>query len=288
VHRVVDTILAYRGCEVISATSGEEALGVAMALPQPPHLIISDVMMPGMDGFTLIRQLRAQSQLALTPVIFLTALDRSDDRMQGYRLGADDYLPKPFHAEELDLRVGRVLARLDQLRLVASQLREREQVLSAREQALLRREQALSAAATSAAGASRTPAPSSPTQKPDVQGSLEQLGLAALLGTLEMEQRSGVLVISSPRGAPGGRLLLSRGRIVSANVDGPARLRNREAVYALLRCSAGRFEFTAADVEANDEVRATTTALLLEGARRADEARELEPCLEVIDRLLEQ
>ena len=71
-------------------------------------------------------------------------------------------------------------------------------------------------------------------------------------------------------------------------MEGPRRLLNREAVYALLRCSAGRFEFTAFEVLADDEVQASTTSLLLEGARRADEARDVEPCLEAIDRLLEQ
>src|SRR5262245_41567346 len=107
--RMVSTILEKRGHEVDTARDGEE--GLAKALASPPDLIISDVMMPRLDGWALVKQLRSRPELALVPVIFLTALGSEDDRIRGFRLGADDYLPKPFRFEELDLRVAKTLRR---------------------------------------------------------------------------------------------------------------------------------------------------------------------------------
>ena len=74
-----------------------------------PDLIITDVMMPKLDGWALVRALRSRAELALVPVIFLTALGGEEDRIRGFRLGADDYLPKPFRFEELELRVANAL-----------------------------------------------------------------------------------------------------------------------------------------------------------------------------------
>ena len=71
-------------------------------------------MMPKMDGWSLVRQLRAHAELAMLPVIFLTALSSEDDRIRGFRLGADDYVTKPFRFEELDLRVAKTLRRTAQ------------------------------------------------------------------------------------------------------------------------------------------------------------------------------
>jgi CheY-like chemotaxis protein len=107
--RMVSTVLEKRGYTVERATNGEDAL--ARALARTPDLLITDVMMPRMDGWALVRRLRAHTQLAVLPVIFLTALSAEDDRIRGFRLGADDYLTKPFRFEELDLRVTKTLRR---------------------------------------------------------------------------------------------------------------------------------------------------------------------------------
>jgi CheY-like chemotaxis protein len=107
--RMVATVLEKRGYSVETAVDGEDAL--ARALARTPDLLITDVMMPKMDGWALVRQLRAHSELAMLPVIFLTALSSEDDRIRGFRLGADDYVTKPFRFEELDLRVTKTLRR---------------------------------------------------------------------------------------------------------------------------------------------------------------------------------
>jgi CheY-like chemotaxis protein len=110
--RMVATVLEKRGYSVETATDGEDAL--ARALARTPDLLITDVMMPKMDGWSLVRQLRAHADLAMLPVIFLTALSSEDDRIRGFRLGADDYVTKPFRFEELDLRVAKTLRRTAQ------------------------------------------------------------------------------------------------------------------------------------------------------------------------------
>src|SRR5256885_13242872 len=110
--RMVATVLEKRGYSVETAVDGEDAL--ARALARPPDLLITDVMMPKVDGWSLVRQLRAHSEMAMLPVIFLTALSSEDDRIRGFRLGADDYVTKPFRFEELDLRVAKTLRRTAQ------------------------------------------------------------------------------------------------------------------------------------------------------------------------------
>lgn len=94
---------------VILAHSGEEAL--AKVQVEAPDLIILDVMMPGVDGFAVCEQLKADPRTWFIPIILLTALARVQDRIQGIDAGADDFLTKPFNREELLARV-RALLRL--------------------------------------------------------------------------------------------------------------------------------------------------------------------------------
>ena len=76
-----------------------------------PDLIVLDVRMPGMDGLETCRQLRIDPALTDIPILFLTALGRPEDRVEGFRAGADDYLTKPFNLEELHLRIKAILRR---------------------------------------------------------------------------------------------------------------------------------------------------------------------------------
>ncbi|KPQ38260.1 MAG: response regulator [Phormidium sp.] len=92
-------ILRLEGFEVIGADDGVS--GVACARQESPDLIVCDVMMPEMDGYQMLKTLQEDVNTALIPFIFLTAkTDRSDMR-QGFEMGADDYLVKPFDADEL-------------------------------------------------------------------------------------------------------------------------------------------------------------------------------------------
>ena len=78
-----------------------------------PDLIISDIRMPGMDGFKPARQLRSAPRTALVPIVFLTAGDETADRIEGFRAGVDAYLTKPFEPEELIAVVNGILNRVE-------------------------------------------------------------------------------------------------------------------------------------------------------------------------------
>jgi DNA-binding response OmpR family regulator len=93
--------------------SGIEAIKEARR--HRPDLIVLDVVMPGMDGLETCRELRVDPALADVPILFLTALGRPEDRVAGFRAGADDYLTKPFNLEELQLRIAAVLRRVAQI-----------------------------------------------------------------------------------------------------------------------------------------------------------------------------
>lgn len=229
---MVRTVLSRRGYQVETARDGEEALGLARAAP--PDLIITDILMPGMDGWALVRALRSHHVLALVPVIFLTALDSEEDRILGFRLGADDYLQKPFRYEELDLRVKKAL-RVG--RLVRQQ-------------------------------ASRFTLPPEPGARPGIQGNLADLGLCGVLTMLEMERKTGVLEV---QGDATGRIYLRDGTPLRATVAGDPPVRGAEAVYALLTWTSGSFRFLAMDLDIADEIGMATTHLLMEAARRIDE-----------------
>ena len=113
--------LTRRGHQVSTADSGESALAHVHAAGIP-DLVISDVMMPVMDGFELCRQLRAATATAEIPLFFLTARATPADKEEGFRAGCDDYLAKPFDMNELMLRVEALGHRLERARLAAGRL----------------------------------------------------------------------------------------------------------------------------------------------------------------------
>jgi len=109
--RAVAACLKAEDYEVSTARSGHEAL---MKLAESvPDLIISDIRMPGMDGYKLARQLRGSPRTALVPIVFLTAKDETADRIEGFRAGIDAYLTKPFEPEELIAVVNAILQRVE-------------------------------------------------------------------------------------------------------------------------------------------------------------------------------
>lgn len=248
--RMIATVLEKRGYTVETAADGEEAL--ALAEQRPPDLLITDVMMPRMDGWALVRHLRSRADFGGLPVIFLTALSSEDDRIRGFRLGADDYMAKPFRFEELDLRVTKTLRRT-----LAAVQQAREQLSS-----------------------------------PSLRGDLAQMGLSSLLILIELERKTGQLTLHAPIDAsidmaldalpadapepklpPVGIVLVRDGRIVHARLDNSPEPVDADCVYHLLTWPAGEFEFTACLVEGEDRVGSSTTALLMEAARRLDEER---------------
>ncbi len=105
--RAVSDCLARRGYRVLTARDG--AVGLEMAQREKPDLIVLDVMMPILDGWSLCSSLRGWG--IQTPVLFLSAKGSADDRVRGLNLGGDDYLSKPFSRDELLARVRALLRR---------------------------------------------------------------------------------------------------------------------------------------------------------------------------------
>jgi two-component system KDP operon response regulator KdpE len=106
ITKLVSMALSEEGFRVVTASSGEEALAKAEQIR--PDIILLDIVMPDLDGIEVMRQLRERRQV---PVILLTAKGSTADKAKGLDLGADDYVAKPFHPDELAARVRAVLRR---------------------------------------------------------------------------------------------------------------------------------------------------------------------------------
>lgn len=205
--------------QITFAKDGFEA--ISKVFQEPPDVILSDVTMPRMDGWQLLRLLRSRAETRAIPVLFLTRLDSEEERLRGYQLGVDDYLAKPFRPAELRARVERLV--------------------------------------------SRKPSANTPAS---LRGDLAQVSLPSVLSFLELERRTGALTIQGP---PPGRLLLALGRPLRVELEG-AHDPPQDTAMLLLDTQWGDFEFIAGPVPPGDAIQMSMTQLLLEHARRRDEA----------------
>jgi len=213
-----------RGDHVRAVCDGLEAL--TACLKERPDVVLLDVQMPRMDGWQFLRMCAARPSLSSLCVVFLTSLRGDDERLLAYQLGADDFVSKPFRAEELVARVDRVVAR--------------------------------------ARDAGRV-APERKTLRVD----LEHVALPSLLAFLEMEKKTGELLVLATSAA---RLWLRDGRIVRVEREGASSESDgRAQLTEVLRWRAGQFEFAACDVGGPDAFGSSTTALLIDLARVEDE-----------------
>lgn len=101
--KLLTELLEQEGYEVLSAINGELALHCSLL--EPPELILLDIRMPGMDGFEVCRQLKSKPATCDIPIIFVSALSDTNDKVEGFELGAVDFVTKPFQREELIIRV---------------------------------------------------------------------------------------------------------------------------------------------------------------------------------------
>jgi two-component system OmpR family response regulator len=115
---LLSVTLRFAGFEVATATNGADALNKVRDFG--PDLLVLDVMMPGLDGFAVASTLRGRGDQV--PVVFLTAKDATEDRVQGLTIGGDDYVTKPFSLEEVVARVRSVLRRTSGNVLPAAQV----------------------------------------------------------------------------------------------------------------------------------------------------------------------
>ena len=207
-----------------------------------PDLIILSPDLPDRDGYALVRTLRAQPETSLIPVLFLADRREAQEALQGFRIAADDFLPKPADPREIEIRVMSAM--------------KRKQETDRR----FRRP-------PDAEGDDWT------VRLSGMRGTLSQIGLPSVLNILEMERKSGVLVVAVESFKGKFRLELRNGRIVRATLDGAGTPRNEELIYGLLAHRKGRFDFRPGVVVSDDEINTPTSSLLLEGARRLDEGK---------------
>ena len=116
VLKLLNISLSKAGYEIVEAENGEVAFQVANR--EIPDLIISDIMMPQMDGIELCWMIRENSKVPLVPFIFLTSFDDSEMEIRGFRAGADEYLNKPIDRKELLERVEELLDRTKKLKTI--------------------------------------------------------------------------------------------------------------------------------------------------------------------------
>ena len=239
VRNLVVSTLEHHGYDVESATNGQEALECVNR--RMPDLVVSDVMMPKMDGWSFIRRFRAIPDAALVPVVFMTSLDTEEHRMYGFKLGADEYITKPLKYKEL---IRRIQSALDRKRTFQGGL------------------------------GGQTPEPIA--LSPGIRGTLDQMGIASLLTILEMERRTGRLVVRRSSSKQTSVIYVREGSIVRVVLKHHPDLKGVEAAYELLTWGDGAFEFRPMPVEDEDEVQANAASILLEAARRLDEENSAE------------
>ena len=127
---VLEAYIAPLGCQVLLASSGREALQIIDH--GAPDIVLTDAMMPGMDGFELCREIRSRPRMHLLPVVMVTALSQVDDRVRALDAGTDDFLTKPVDRLEVQARVRSLL----RLKATYDELDDTESVIFALAQAV--------------------------------------------------------------------------------------------------------------------------------------------------------
>lgn len=113
INELIKINLELAGYKVIQALDGIK--GFALAKQELPNVIVLDVMMPEVDGYTVAQRIRQNSETKNIPILMLTALSQINDKVRGFDIGVDDYLTKPFEMEELKVRIRALLKRSNQI-----------------------------------------------------------------------------------------------------------------------------------------------------------------------------
>lgn len=113
INELIKVNLELEGHQVIQAYDGIK--GFALCKQELPALVILDVMMPDVDGFTVAQRIRKNDETKDIPILMLTALSQLNDKVNGFNIGVDDYLVKPFEMQELEVRVRALLKRTNQI-----------------------------------------------------------------------------------------------------------------------------------------------------------------------------
>ena len=236
---LLSKFLSEAGYEVHVA--GEARAGFDKVRELQPDCILCSVNLPDIDGFWVARRVRTEpTRVATTPFLFLTEADDTESRLQGLNVGADLYLTKPFHNEEVVAQVGALID-------MANRLRKQRESFSS------------DGPASSVAGAA-------------FSGDVAQMSVATVLTLLELERRSGRLKV---RGE-GGRIALldlADGKFASGTLDDKP-WNSTELLREVLRWKKGSFSFRGTQGATSDSgEQQKIGGLLLEAMRLEDESR---------------
>ena len=237
-HRTVEKALAGKGYELAWAVDGEQA--VVLATRVKPDVLIVDPNLGAMDGFTLVRTIRSKPEYSMIPAIFLADRETVEHRIAGFKIGADDFLPKPLNLDHLDQR------------------------LEAARSKSASTEKSIRSAGNESGDFS--------VMMTGFRGSLEQIGLPSLMTLMEIERKTGQLVIILEDLSDKARVYFLDGRVIRAKLDRSDAPKNAGLIYDLFARSKGKFDFRPCGVDSKDEISLPTAMLLLEGARLLDEA----------------
>lgn len=229
--------LAQAGYEVHLAAEARAGFDLVRTLQ--PDCILCDISLPDIDGFWVARRVRTESSpVATTPFLFLTNAEDTESRLQGLNVGADIYLTRPFHEEEIVAQVGALIE-------MANRLRKQHESFA-------------SEGPISAPGAA-------------FMGDIAQMSLATVLTLLELERRTGLLKVRSDAGNI-ALLELEHGTLSGATLDDqPAE--PTPVLREALRWKRGSFTFRNSEVSIPAGPRQAIGGLLIEAMRLEDEAR---------------
>ncbi|BBM85941.1 response regulator [Candidatus Uabimicrobium amorphum] len=282
-------ILERDGCVVVEARDGQEALDKIRE--EKPNLVILDVNMPRMTGWQLIRMLRANPMFSLIPVIFLSVENDPKDELQGFRLGADAYISKPFSPKKLIATTIEVLKKSRAFRekfentgmyntparqnnIVDEYIADSDEFMSIDEFEVDNTEEPAyeedDLVLIDNFEESETES-KMPVVHTILSGSLMQIGLSSVLSMINLERKTGILILDNVDKTEKVQAYVVKGEIFKAESEGVDFV-NEEAIYNALTWQGGKFAFYYQDVDIEDEIDAPITSILLEGARLIDEA----------------
>ena len=217
--------------------AAEARVGFEQVRSLQPDCILCDVNLPDSDGFWVAKRVRTEpSQVATTPFLFLTNAEDTESRLQGLNVGADVYVSRPFHVEEVVAQVGALIDMANRLRMQHAKFSERP---------------------SAHAGVAFT-------------GDIAQMSLATVLTILELERRSGRLDIRADTGKR-ALLELNEGMLSAATLD-EHEAAATTVLRETLRWTKGRFTFRSGEVTPGAS-RQTIGGLLIEAMRLEDEAQ---------------
>ena len=228
------------GYDVVVCSGAQE--GLDQACESQPDCIVCDVDLPDHDGYWVARNVRTHaSRVSVTPFLFLSGLDDEQSRLEGFHVGADVYMTKPFRVDEVVAQIGALVQMAARLRV------RRDSMMSI--------------------------PPSSTASTIAIEGDLGQMSIATVLTVLEMERRTGVFeVVSKKRRA---QLEMARGGVLDGSIGG-TQVSALTALRTMLTWTVGRFSFKPTAPREVPQSNKSLGAFLIEALRLQDEAARAE------------